>query len=115
MQQQKGYKYSELATKLTSQSSAYHSLPKDNRPSNDLSDEYRSPRLSYDIPPKSEFNHQGGHLGEMNFPAKRESLDNSQTATDVLCWLLRQQAALEVDMEVFDGDLLNFKYFISIF
>ena len=66
-QQQKGYEYSGLANKLTSQSSTYHSLPVDNRPSSDLSDEYRSPRLSYDITPKSELNHRGGHLGEMNF------------------------------------------------
>ena len=52
----------------------------------------------------------------MNFSAKTKSLDNSQTATDVLCWLLRQQAAPGVDMEVFVGDLLNFKYFVlSIF
>ena len=56
LQQQKGYEYSELATKLTTQSSTYHSLLVDIRPSNDLSDEYRSPRLSYDIPPKSKSN-----------------------------------------------------------
>ena len=55
--------------------------------------------LSCDIPPKSEFNHLGGQLGEMNFSAKTDSLDNSQTATDVLCWLLRQQAAPGIDME----------------
>ena len=70
--------------------------------------------LSYDIPPKSEFNHLGGQLGEMNFSAKTDSLDNSQTATDVLCWLLRQQAAPGIDMKVFDSDLLNFKYFVLI-
>ena len=39
---------------------------------------------------------------------------NSLPATGVLCQLLRQQAASEVDMEVFDGNLLNFKYFRSI-
>ena len=76
LQQQKGYEYSGLDSKLTSQSSACHSLLIDNRSSNDLSDEYRSPRLFYDI-------HRVGQLGAMNFPAKRESLDKSQTATDV--------------------------------
>ena len=39
----------------------------------------------------------------------------NQTATDVLCQLLRQQAAPEVDIEVFDGKLLNFKYLASLF
>ena len=34
LEQQAGHKYSELASKLTSQSSAYHSLQADNRPSN---------------------------------------------------------------------------------
>ena len=115
LQYQKGYEYFELATKLTCQSSVHHSLPAGNRPSNDLSDEYRSSRLSYDIPLKSEFNHRGRHLGEMNFSAKRELLDNYQTATDVLCWLLQEQAAPEVEMEVFNDDLLNFKYFVSVF
>ena len=51
----------------------------------------------------------------MNFTAKTESLDNSQPATDVLYQLLQQQAAPEVNMEVFDGNLLDFKYFVSIF
>ena len=51
----------------------------------------------------------------MNFSANRESLGNSKTATDNLCQLLQQQAAPEVDTEVFDGDLLNFMYFVSIF
>ena len=37
-----------------------------------------------------------------------------QTTTDVLCQLLRQQAAPQVDIEVFDGNLLNFKYFMSL-
>ena len=115
LQQQKEYDYSELATKLTSQSPELYSLVVDNRPSNDLSDECRSPRLSYDIPPKSEFDHRGGHLDGMNFPVKRESLHNSQIATNVLCWLLQQEAAPEVDMEAFDGDFLNFKYFVSSF
>ena len=51
----------------------------------------------------------------MNFPAKRESLDNSQAATDVLCQILWQKAAAEVGMEVFDDDFLDFNYFVSIF
>ena len=38
-QQQKVYEYSELTCKLISQSSVYHSLLVDNRPSNDLPDE----------------------------------------------------------------------------
>ena len=45
LQQQKEYDYSELATKLTSQSSELYGLVVDNRPSNDLSDECRSPRI----------------------------------------------------------------------
>ena len=39
----------------------------------------------------------------------------NQTATVVLCQSLRQQASPEIDTEVFDGNLLNFKYFISLF
>ena len=39
----------------------------------------------------------------------------NQTATDALCQLLRQQAAPEVDIEAFDRNLLNFKYFLSLF
>ena len=39
----------------------------------------------------------------------------NQTATDVLCQLLKKEAVPEVDIEVFDGNLLNFKYFISLF
>ena len=45
--------------------------------------------------------------------------DNSRstesTMTEMLCKLLRQQAAPEVDVEVFDGNPLNFQYFISVF
>ena len=39
----------------------------------------------------------------------------NQTATDVLYQLLKQQAALEVDVEVSDENLLNFKCFMSLF
>ena len=39
----------------------------------------------------------------------------NQTAADVLCQLLKQQAAPEVDIEVFDRNLLNSKYFMSVF
>ena len=34
---------------------------------------------------------------------------------EILCKLLQQQAAPELVVEVFDGNLLNFKYFISVF
>ena len=40
---------------------------------------------------------------------------NNQTTADILCQLLKQQSAPDVDIEVFDGNLLNFKYFTSIF
>ena len=36
----------------------------------------------------------------------------NQTAADLLCQLLRQQAAPELDIEVFDRNLLNFKFHI---
>ena len=54
--------------------------------------------------------------GEKNCIKQAEptSLFN-QTAADVLCQLLKHQTAQEVDIEVFDGNLLNFKYFISLF
>ena len=39
----------------------------------------------------------------------------TQIATDALCQSLRQQAAPVVDTEVFDGNLFNFKYLISLF
>ena len=51
----------------------------------------------------------------MNFPAKTKSFVNCQTVTNVFWWLLQKQAGTEVDREVFDGDLLIFKYFVSIF
>ena len=85
-----------MASKLKSQGSAYHSITVVNRPSNDLSDEYSSLRLSYNNPPKSELNYSGGQLGEMNSPTKTESLDNSHTPTFVLCQLLQQKAAPKV-------------------
>ena len=34
---------------------------------------------------------------------------------DILCQLLRQQAAPEVQVDVFDGNHLNFKYFMALF
>lgn len=45
LQQQAGYKFSELASKLISRSFAYHSLLIEKGPSNDLLDKYKSPRL----------------------------------------------------------------------
>ena len=112
------YRYYDLCNKLRSQSSAYHSIPvNNNRPSNELCNEKRSPRLSYDIPARSESNHRGEKVREISFPIKRESLvhtlSNNLTATLVLCQLLRQQAAPQIDMEMFDRNLLNFKYFLS--
>ena len=35
--------------------------------------------------------------------------------SDVLCQLLKQQSAPDVDIDVFDGNPLNFKYFMSLF
>ena len=34
---------------------------------------------------------------------------------DILCQLLRQQSAPEVQIDVFDGNPLNFKYFMALF
>ena len=48
----------------------------------------------------------------MKLPSTRESPENSQATSDVLCHFLQQQATQEVDMEVFDDDLLNFMYFV---
>ena len=39
----------------------------------------------------------------------------NQTATDVACQLLKQQSAPEEYIEVFDGNLLNFIYFVLLF
>ena len=36
-------------------------------------------------------------------------------ATDVLCQILKQQAAPEVDMECFEGNPVNYHYFIALF
>ena len=35
--------------------------------------------------------------------------------TEVLCQLLKQQSAPEVETDAFDGDPLNFRYFMAIF
>ena len=47
---------------------------------------------------------------------RRTNLNTAEPSMiEMLCRLLRQQATPEVDVEVFDGNPLNFKYFISVF
>ena len=74
--------------------------------------------MLYDISAKSESSHSDEEVREISFPAMRESFmhkrSNSLSAAAVLCQFLRQQVAFEVDMEKFDGNLLNFMYFRSI-
>ena len=72
-----------------------------------------APKFNYDdIPIDNSKVNKGGK--SFTKQAEPTNLFN-QTATDVLCQLLRQQAAPEVDIEVFHGNLLNFKYFMSLF
>ena len=49
--------------------------------------------------------------GDETFGSQRSSIEVS----DVLCQLLKQQSAPDVDIYVFDGNLLNFKYFMTFF
>ena len=41
-------------------------------------------------------------------------LENTDT-TEMLCRLLKQQSASEVDTDCFDGNPLNYTYFMTIF
>ena len=34
---------------------------------------------------------------------------------DMLCKMMKQQSAPEIDLDVFDGNLLNFHYFMAVF
>ena len=34
---------------------------------------------------------------------------------DMLCKMMNQQSAPEIDLDVFDGNLLNFHYFMAVF
>ena len=43
-----------------------------------------------------------------------DSEDNDYT-TEMICKVLQQQAAPHVDIEKFDGNLINYQYFMSIF
>lgn len=74
--------------------------------------------MLYDISAKSESSHSDEEVREISFPAMREFFihkrSNNLSATAVLCQFLRQEVAFEVDMEKFDGNLLNFMYFRSI-
>ena len=49
--------------------------------------------------------------GDQTFGSQRSSIEVS----DVLCQLLKQQSAPDVDINVFDGNPLNFKYFMTFF
>ena len=49
--------------------------------------------------------------GDQTFGSQRSSIELS----DVLCQLLKRQSAPDVDINVFDGNPLNFKYFMTFF
>ena len=49
--------------------------------------------------------------GDQTFGSQRSSIEVS----DVLCKLLKQQSALDMDTDVFDGNPLNFKYSMTLF
>ena len=44
---------------------------------------------------------------------KKEFTDT--TTADVLCKMMKQQSAPEIDLNVFDGNPLNFYYFVAVF
>ena len=48
--------------------------------------------------------------GDQTFGSQRSSIEVS----DVLCQLLKQQSVLDVDIDVFDGNSLNFRYFMTL-
>ena len=47
--------------------------------------------------------------GDQTFVSQRSSIEVS----DGSCQLLKQQTAPDVDLDVFDGNPLNFKYFMT--
>ena len=49
--------------------------------------------------------------GDQTYGSQRSSIEVS----DVLCKLLKQQSALDMDTDVFDGNPLNLKYFMTLF
>ena len=49
--------------------------------------------------------------GDQTFGSQRSSIEVS----DVLCKLLKQQSAIDMDIAVFDGNPLNFKYSMTLF
>ena len=49
--------------------------------------------------------------GDQTFGSQRRSIEVS----DVLCQLLKQQSTPDVDIDLFDGNPLNFKYFMTLF
>ena len=49
--------------------------------------------------------------GNQLFGSQRSSIEVS----DVLCQLLKQQSAPDVNIDVFDDNSLNFKYFMTLF
>ena len=40
---------------------------------------------------------------------------NEIDTNEILCRLMKQQSAPEVDIDSFDGNLLNYRYFMAIF
>ena len=44
-----------------------------------------------------------------------DTTSSTREPTDILCKLLQQQAAPEVDIECFDGNSLNYHYFMALF
>ena len=59
-----------------------------------------------------------GNVSRQRRPAdfRRTNFNTAEPSmTEILCTLLQQQAAPELDVEVFDSNPLNFKYFISVF
>ena len=49
--------------------------------------------------------------GDQTFGSQRSSVEVS----DVLCQLLKQQSVPDVHIDVFDGNPLNVKYFMTFF
>ena len=46
---------------------------------------------------------------------KKVNILNSEDVSETLCKLLKLQAAPEVDMELFDGNVLNYHHFMALF
>ena len=46
---------------------------------------------------------------------KKVNVLNSEDVSETLCKLLKLQAAPEVDMELFDGNVLNYHHFMALF